>query len=867
MSLIIKLFEKCLSPNNEFRKTGEQELFNYCNQNFYLTLSESCSLITNDESPLAIRQFSGTFLKYIFSHDNYILQWNSLSKEQIEFVKTSLMGSLASEKQEIRQTCSLAIAALARIEIPKGWKVIEVLFNTSHHENDNYRITSLLTFKNIMDFMGFRLGQEEINIILGAFTDNMDLKLSQKVLQNSVFEFQFIIPYIENNFKNDKQREYIIDSLINILNINYIKQVSLNEIIQKHILIIFIEIMKHYTKYMYKSFSKIAETSLRYFHNNNEELSTLAIEIWCTLCDSEMNLKNNILSSNYQDTLSDSIIRIIQERDESTLVFDETNWNKVRASVSLISCLVTVGNKKIAERMLNFISDCLNNDLLKKSEINFNSLTKSEKINALIIKQNAFLIYRGLLYYQELNSEVIMSSLQKIISELKNVNSFIIGETIAFCLIVFCNFHYQLINNDQKIFEQFFEQIFQLLEIHIDNKKLELRLLYVMKLIILNSHPKYFDKYLTSTINLLLNIAYAKNSYDKDCNVTLMSLFLIGKIIEVCDNTEGNIKIINDFFSKLYTMLEQSLNKNNFNSLEEQYCFQSNIIAIISSCLNGDSPKISMNALQINCVFELIEKAIIQRNGLFIEAITTLGNLGCLGWEIFSVINDRVMKYILLAIEDKQDYFLCFQGLLAADDIIRNIGNDNIFIIKEIVVKMQKLIKDPEIPRGLKIKCFLLYNDIFMIHDNSIGDYLPEVMQLLVDGMNSSIEPPNKETDNDTLEYLSEFRGEIVELLTSVFLFLTDHNQTNVFSSYIDGFIKYLSKIVEPEFNPDDNLIAGVGGLLGDLYNTFKASVNLYLSQNSLKIIFQKLEESKNPEHKQVLLYIQQTFSDFCFYN
>ena len=865
MSLVINLFEKCLSPNNELRKAGEQELFNYCNQNFYLTLSESCSLIVNDESPLAIRQFSGTFLKYIFSHENYILLWNSLSKEQIEFVKTSLMGSLASEKQEIRQTCSLAIAALGRIEIPKGWNVIEVLFNTSHHENDNYRITSLLTFKNIMDFMGFRLGQEEINKILAAFTDNMDIKLSQNVLQNSVFQFQFIIPYIENNFKNDTQREYIIDSLNNIL--NNINQVSFNENIQKNILIIFIEIMKHYAKYMYKSFSKIAETFLRYFHNNSEELATLAIEIWCTLCDSEMVLKNNILSSNYQDTLSDSIIRIIQERDESTLVFDETNWNKVRASISLISCLVTVGNKKIAERMLNFISDCLNNDLLKKSEINFTSLTKAEKINALIIKQNAFLIYRGILYYQELNSEVIMSSLQKIISELKNVNSFIIGESIAFCLIVFCNFHYDLINNDQKIFEQFFEQIFQLLEIHIDNKRIELRLLGVMKLIILNSHPEYLNKYLTSVINLLINIAYAKNSYDKDCNVTLMSLFLIGKIIEVSDNNEGNIKIINDFFSKLYTMLEQSLIKNNFNSLEEQYCFQNNLIANISSCINGDSPKVSMNAIQINCVFELIEKAIIQRNGLFIEAITALGNLGAYGWEIFSVVSDRVMKYILLAIEDKQDYYMCFQGLLAADDIIRSIGGDNIFIIKQVVEKMQKLIKDPEIPRGLKIKCFLLYNDIFMIHDNSIGEYLSEVMQLLVDGMNSSIKPPDKETDNDTLEYLSEFRIGIVDLLTSVFLFLTDYNQTNAFSPYIDGFIKYLSKIVEPEFNPDDNLISSVGGLLADLYNNFKGAVNLYLNQNSLKIIFQKLEKSKNSEHKQILLYVQQTFSDFCFYN
>ena len=124
MSLVINLFEKCLSPNNELRKTGEQELFNYSAQNFYKALSDCCSIIVNNESPMNIRQFSGTFIKSIFSNDIYTSQWNKLSLEQIEFINNNLMGSLASEKQEIRQASSLAIAALAKIELPKGWNVI-----------------------------------------------------------------------------------------------------------------------------------------------------------------------------------------------------------------------------------------------------------------------------------------------------------------------------------------------------------------------------------------------------------------------------------------------------------------------------------------------------------------------------------------------------------------------------------------------------------------------------------------------------------------------------------------------------------------------------------------------------------------------
>ena len=861
--IIIKLFEKCLSPDNILRRQGEKELFDYSSKNYYQTLTDCCTLIISNESPSNIRQFSGTFLKYMFSNDIYISLWNNLSKENIELIKTNLMASLASEKQDIRQTSSLAIAAMARIEIPKGWKVIEVLYNTSHNENDNYRITSLITFKNIVDFMGVRLKQEEISIILGAFIDNMDIKLKQDVINQAVLGISSVIPLIEINFQNEKQREYILNSLNNLMDANYINQSRFNlntENIQKNVLITYIKIIKNFAKYIINSFNKIADITIRYFNCNNQILSTLSIEVWCTLCESELELNKNILTSNYQDTLNDNIIRIIQERDTHSFNLGE-EWCSTKAAVALITLLVMTKNKKVLERMLTYISECLNNDLLQKSEINFNSLSNQEKIKSLIIKQNAFLVYQGILYSKDLDQEIIMSSLQKIISELKNINSFAIIEPIGKCLIIICKVHFQIINDSKKIFEQFLEQIIQLMEFHINNKEIEFYLLLSMKHILINSNPEYYNKYLSIIIDILMKIAYSPKSYDKDRNLLVLSMFLTGKIIEICEDTKDNRNIIQIFFSKLYSSFQEALNMKAFNDLQEQQCYQDCIISIISTCCTYQ--KIAMNATQIKCVFDLISETIKQRNGLFPEAICALGSFSYFGWELFSNINDQVMNYVLLSLEDKDNFELCYQGLLAADDIITAVGSENIILIPKIVEKMQKIIKDPEIPRGLKIKCFPLYHDIFMIQDKCIGEYLGEVMQLLVDGMSTSIQPPNKETDKDTLEYLSEFREKIVELLTGVFMFLTDHNQTNVFSQYIDGFIKYLSKIVEPEFNPNMTLISEVGGILGDLYTHFKGAMDLYLNKNSLKIILEKLEQSQNPDHKEILLYIQQVFSDF----
>ena len=153
-----------------------------------------------------------------------------------------------------------------------------------------------------------------------------------------------------------------------------------------------------------------------------------------------------------------------------------------------------------------------------------------------------------------------------------------------------------------------------------------------------------------------------------------------------------------------------------------------------------------------------------------------------------------------------------------------------------------------------------------MLHEKFIGEYLDQAMKLLEDGMKSSYDPPNEEIDKDTIEYLEELREKVVELLQGILFFLTEQKQTNYFSKNIDTFIRYLSRIVEPQFNSSLDLICEAGGLLADFYNTFTSCVRLYLNKNTLNIIQKRLEHSQNQHHKEVLLYMEQIFSDFNDY-
>ena len=858
---LLQIIQNCLSPNNSLRKNAEQELLQICDQNLFQVFSELCKLISDESTPSVARLFCGTFIKHIFSTNKYISIWNTFSNDQITLIKNNLLGNLASENNDIKKTCSLSIASMAKVEIPKGWNIIEIICNAALHQNINYKITSLITLQNLLDFIGKeKLKNNEKQQILCSLTTDMSTNEPVQVINEAIIGYYKIIPFIEDNFKNEKEKIFMINLLLNLLEPNYINKVSLNETIQKNILICFIDIIKKYIMYLQNDFVNIANMTFRYFNCNNVLLSTLAIELWSTITDKESELKKNIITSNYQDSLNDSILMLIKNR-KNISIMEPDEWTPTKAVVILLSGLIEFGNKNIIKRMIKFISECLNDNLVTKFDKNIQNLTQNEIMKALIIKENAYLIYRGILFSKDLDIDIIEDSLTKILFELKNNSNSPITKSIAYCLAVICKAHFDIINDNPKAFNQFIIEIIQILEIHINNKNVLSILCTALKHIIKNAYPEYFNDHLTNIITILMKIAYDKKSYNKDLNITQISMYLIGKIIETCENNKKNKEIIQYFFSDLYTQFQNSLNPNNFSGKDEQYCYQNCFLYIIDSC--GEYQKVTMDSNQIKCVYNLIDQCLQQRGSLFGEAILALGSLAFFGWDLFSNISNDAMKYILFALEDRKDFQLCYQGLLAADDIIRCVGNNFLEIIPKIVDKIKKIINDENIPRGLKIKCFSLYNDIFMTENQFNIEYLNDVLQLLIDGMSSSMEEPSKDIDQETLEYLNELREKIVELLTGVFMFLLGQNKTDFFAKYIDGFIKYLSKIVEPAFNTNLNLISEICGLLGDLYGFFKGSVELYLSPNSLKIIFEKLEESPEPEHKEVLNYTREILSDF----
>ena len=862
MSKLVEIMSRCLSPDNNIRKQGEQELNIITTQYFFDTFLELSRLITHPETSNDIRQFCGTYIKFLLSNETFLQKWcNNLTNENKTQIENKLMESLASEKQEIRKTSSMAIAAIGAIEIPKNnWNLIETICSAAINENENYRITSLITIQNILDFLEWKkLNQNYKQNILGALTTNMNTNSSKNVIKEAIKGFIKITPFLYEFIENNSQRQFIISLLNNLLNPTFINNSNIEIDTQKNILFCFIELAKYYAEKLEQEFNTIANLTFTYFNCNSEELSVFAIEFWSTVCDREKKIYNkNHITYNYQDSLSESIIRVYQNRKKFE---DEDEWTPVKAVTVLIGLLVSLGNKKVEEKILNFISNCFNDEKVK----NINLINGNNLLEGLIIKDNAYLAYKGILESTKLQDEMIVSSLQNIISELKNINiNQILGKTLAKCLSTLCKVHYQIFNNVQKNFNDFILELLNIMNIHINNKLILYNLCTVLRNLIENINPIYLTPHLTNLLKTLLQFAYAENSYNKDYNIAYDCFFIMGRIIELCENTTENKNVIQMFYSQIYNLFQESLTKN-FNSEEEKFCYQNGLMCLTASC-GGEYQKITMDANQIKCVFELINQCLKQRKCLFEEAIFVMGSLSFFGADLFKYIMEDVLKYVLYALNEKSNLMLCFQGLLAADDIIRNVGSKIIIVIPKILEKVQILLNDNEMPRGLKIKCFMLYTDIFLIDDKSVGDYLNDGLHLIVNSMNNSIEPPKENDDQDFLEYSNEMREKNIELLVAIYVFLMGQNQTNVLTNYMDGFIKYIDKIVKPEYKIKIDLISDICGFLGDIYPSYRGSVRMFLSKESFNIILDRLKESQNEQHKDVYEYAQEVLGDLINY-
>ena len=273
-------------------------------------------------------------------------------------IKEALLSMLANTDFIVIKAAATCVAAIAVIELPAGqWPLfIETLTKNAESQDLNVRLASIQTLGFICeDIDPASINPVDMNSILFAVLSNIipqELTLARIAMK----AFARAAPITTKNFPDVGQKNFIMQKMFEAGNIE-------DEEVLTSLMEAMNDIVRVNYDYMYEFIETIGNLTMKLISSEHEKPATLAVEVWTTLADVELQRKQkngnclNIISGCYE-----SIIQIIFqgfgkfEMSTQDEALDEMPENNISISAGLtLESISRVAGNLVLQPVLDFI--------------------------------------------------------------------------------------------------------------------------------------------------------------------------------------------------------------------------------------------------------------------------------------------------------------------------------------------------------------------------------------------------------------------------------------------------------------------------------------------------------------------------------
>jgi importin subunit beta-1 len=186
-------------------------------------------------------------------------------------------------------------------------------------------------------------------------------------------------------------------------------------------------------------------------------------------------------------------------------------------------------------------------------------------------------------------------------------------------------------------------------------------------------------------------------------------------------------------------------------------------------------------------------------------------------------------------------------------DAAASLGQQMLPYCDDIMESFVKILRNGMVEKAIKLTVFTSFGSIALSIGPSFEKYLPVVMTLMREA--ASVQLGNT-ADEETLEYMTDLRSEIMSSYTCILQGMNDHQRQAQLLPYIQGMFEVIQTVVAME-NGDDEVMNHTVGLVGDMAEIFGNQISGLLQQYQAPI--QKcLNIVMNSDDNQVAQFAQQ---------
>jgi hypothetical protein len=261
---------------------------------------------------------------------------------------------------------------------------------------------------------------------------------------------------------------------------------------------------------------------------------------------------------------------------------------------------------------------------------------------------------------------------------------------------------------------------------------------------------------------------------------------------------------------------------------------------------------IKLDSQKIENYFNVIENYFKMRGGVFEEGLLALsGLISLISDNSFEKLIQRIMVYIIYALNNYKDALNCETACLSLLDLIRTAKEKFIPYIKDIYPLFNNIIKAEDSKKNIFTLIIVVYSDLFCYIGDDIWQYYEEPMnymnQIMTFSVNNIDQYLNNKVDSDEYNYFIKLNDGLVDFISSVLSILNKNDEVKVeaFKAYIPDILEYLSIMMQNSmFNPNNSYLSSCITFLIDMAEIYKKYIFKRINDYTLQRLFQLANDS-----------------------
>ncbi|GFP93669.1 importin subunit beta-1 [Phtheirospermum japonicum] len=817
------------------RKHAEDTLKQFQEQNlpgFLLSLSGE---LASEEKPVESRKLAGLILKNALDAKEQhrkielVQRWISLDVNVKSQIKACLLQTLSSTSPDARSTASQVVAKVAGIELPqKHWpELVASLLSNIHQVSHHVKQATLETLGYLCEEVEPDvIDQDQVNKILTAVVQGMNANEANTEVRLAATRALYnALGFAQANFSNDMERDYIMRV---VCEATLSPEVKIRQAAFECLVAIGSTYYEKLAPYIQDIFNITSKAVL----NDEESVALQAIEFWSSICDEEIDIREEYGGEFTADSdvpcyyfikqalpalvplLLETLLKQEEDQDQ-----DEGAWNLAMAGGTCLGLVARTAGDDVVPLVMPFIENNLTKHDWRQREAAtyaFGSILEGPSPDKLTSIVNVALNFMLTALTQDPSSHVKDTTAWT----LGRIFEFLHGSTVETPIITPANCQQivivliQSMGDAPNVAEKACGALYFLAQGYED---------------VGPTSP--LTPYFQEIVRALLNVTHREDAGESRLRTAAYET--LNEVVRSSGDESSSLVL--ELVQVITTELHNTLEAQKLSSDEREK--QNELQGLLCGCLQviiqklGASETTKYTFMQYaDQIMNLFLRVFACRSAsVHEEAMLAIGALAYVAGPNFAKYMPDFYKYLEMGLQNFEEYQVCAVTVGVVGDICRALEDKILPYCDGIMTLLLKDLSSNQLHRSVKPPIFSCFGDIALAIGENFEKYLMYAMPMLQSAAELSAHTSG--ADDEMIEYTNLLRNGILEAYSAIFQGFKNSPKTQLLFPYAPHILQFLDSMYM-EKDMDDLVIKTAIGVLGDLADTLGSNAGSLIRQS-----------------------------------